>query len=489
MKTLRTMLPFLLLPVSALAQEGFSPFTTDFPPEEFSARRAEVMKALGENGLALVQGAASNPGYTRFRQSNEFYYLCGIEVPHAYLLLDGGSKRTSLYLPHRNEGRERGEGKVLSAEDAAEIVKLSGVDAVYGLDLLNEHLARAARTSGRPLFTPFSPAEGFAMSRDLAIRVIGDYAADPFDGRPSREGALMQTVRARFPQFEIKDLTPALDLLRLIKSPRELVQIRKATRLSGLALMEAMRSTQPGIYEHELDGMAKYVYYRNGAQGEAYYSLVASGRNAWYPHYNAGKRQMQDGDFLLMDFAPDVGYYMSDLTRMMPVNGRFSPAQRELYGFYLACYKSVLKAIRPGATAQAILQDAVKEMDPLLAASKFSKPAYANAARAFVEQYRASAGRAGASLGHWVGMATHDDGSDRGPLRAGMVFTIEPALTVPEEKIYIRMEDLIIITEAGKEIVSDFVPMEIDAIEKLMAEEGMLQKYPRDTGAPKPTAR
>ncbi|HQZ19097.1 MAG TPA: Xaa-Pro peptidase family protein, partial [Vicinamibacteria bacterium] len=382
----------------------------------------------------------------------------------------------------------RSEGKMLSPEDAAEIIKLSGVDAVFGLDLLNEHLARAARSSGRAVFTPFSPAEGFAMSRDLAIRVIGDFAADPFDGRPSREGSLIQSLRARFPQFEIKDLTPTIDQLRLIKSPRELTLIRKATRLSGLALMEAMRSAEPGIHEHELDGMAKYVYYRNGAQGEAYYSLIASGRNAWYPHYNAGRRQMQDGDFLLMDFAPDVGYYMSDVTRMMPVNGRFSAAQRELYAFYLGCYKSVLKAIRPGVTAQVILQEAVKEMEALLASSKFSKPAYATAAKAFVERYRASAGRERASLGHWVGMATHDVGPNEGPLRAGMVFTIEPALTVPEEQIYIRLEDLIIITTAGKEIVSDFVPMEIDAIEKLMMEEGMLQKYPKD-GVPKPAIR
>ena len=99
-------------------QEGFPLFTPDFPPEEFAQRRNAVYSAIGETGLAIVQGAASPAGYTRFRQSNELYYLCGIESPHAYLLLDGGSRRTSLYLPHRNEGRERSEGKVLSAEDA-----------------------------------------------------------------------------------------------------------------------------------------------------------------------------------------------------------------------------------------------------------------------------------------------------------------------------------------------------------------------------------
>ena len=251
--------------------------------------------------------------------------------------------------------------------------------------------------------------------------------------------------------------------------------------------MEAMRSAAPGVYEHELDAMAKYVFFRNGAQGEAYYSLIASAGNAWYPHYNAGKRQMRDGDFLLMDFAPDVGYYMSDVTRMMPINGTFSPWQRELYGFYVAAYRTVLDAIRPGVTAQVIIQDAVKKMDGVLAASKFSKPAYEAAARRFVEGYRREAGDPRAGLGHWVGMATHDVGVHDGPLREGMVFTIEPALRVPEEQIYIRLEDLVVITATGKEVVSDFVPYEIGAIERLMKEEGMLQRYPKDMPTPEAT--
>jgi Xaa-Pro aminopeptidase len=482
MKKLGLLIALLLLiaPTSVLAQEGFPPFTTDFPPAEFAARRAKVYDAIGENGIAIIQGAASPAGYTRFRQSNEFYYLCGIEVPHAYLLLDGAARRATLYLPHRNEGRERGEGKMLSAEDDDLIRQLSGIDAVAGTDLLNEHLWRYAYAK-RTAYTPFSPAEGFAMSRDLALRVVADRAADPFDGVPSREGMLVQTLRARFPTIEVKDLSPTLDALRLIKSEREIAMLRRATRLSGLALMEAMRSTEPGIKEYELDAMAKYVYYRNGAQGESYYSLIASGRNAWYPHYNAGKRRMEDGDFLLMDFAPDVGYYQSDLTRMMPVNGKFNAWQRELYGFYLGCYQAILKAIRPDVTPQAIKLEAVKEMEQLLAATKFSKPIYEKAAQAFVTSYAASAKNPRTSLGHWVGMATHDVGEYGGVLRAGMVFTIEPALTVPEEKIYIRLEDMILITPTKAEILSDFVPMDMDSIERLMKEEGMLQRYPRDT--------
>jgi Xaa-Pro aminopeptidase len=240
-----------------------------------------------------------------------------------------------------------------------------------------------------------------------------------------------------------------------------------------------MRSTKPGQYERELDGVAKFVFYRNGAQGDAYYSLIASGQNAWWPHYNAGKRKMENGDFLLMDYAPDVGYYMSDVTRMWPVNGVFSQWQRELYGFYLACYEAILNAIRPGVDAGTVMKTAAKEMDRALAAARFSKDIHRSAAESFVKEYRKSADGPDVSLGHWVGMATHDVGPHTGPLKPGMVFTIEPALRVPEEKAYVRLEDMIVITEKGRDVLSDFVPRDMASIEKVMKEEGLLERYPR----------
>ncbi|MGH7496515.1 MAG: M24 family metallopeptidase, partial [bacterium] len=400
------------------------------------------------------------------------------EVPHAYLLLDGAARRAALYLLHRNEARERVDGKLLSAEDAALVMELSGIDAIYGIELLSEHLARFARTSEKQmLFTPFSPAEGFATSRDHALRAIGDVASDPWDGRPAREGHFTGLLRTRFPHFELKNLTPVLDGMRLIKSPAELALMRKAARLSGLALLEGMRSTNPGLYEYELDAMAKFIYYRNGAQGEAYQSIIASASNAWFPHYKLNKRQMQNGDFLLMDFAPDVGYYMSDVTRMWPVNGKFNSWQMELYDFYLGCYEAILAAIRPGVTAATIKQEAAKTMETQLAKSKFSQPHHHKAAREFVESYRAGAMNPNTTLGHWIGMATHDVGMHTGPLQPGMVFTIEPALRVPEEKIYIRLEDVVVITATGKEVLSDFVPRDRSRIEKIMAERGMLEEY------------
>ncbi len=471
---------FAVLSLSAAyARQEAALFGGDFPPEEFAQRRSHLYEAIGPNAIALLQGAPSPAGYVRFRQTNEFYYLCGVETPHAYLLLDGSERRAALYLPHRNEARERSEGKWLSAEDGELVRRLSGVEAVYGLELLAEHLARYVLRGVRVLYTPLQPAEGLATSRDIALRAQADRASDPWDGLPSREGRFLALLRERFPQLEIRDLSPLLDELRLIKSPRELELIRKATRLAMEAIAEAMRSTRPGQYEYELEAVARFVFCRHGAQGDAYYALVASGANAWYPHYHAGTRRMRAGELVLMDYAPDVGYYMSDVTRIWPVSGRFSPEQRELYAFYLGCYRAILRAIRPGKTAQEIKREAASEMERLLQESRFSRAPHRRAAERFVADYRASAENPNSALGHGVGMATHDVGLYRGPLRPGMVFTIEPALRVPEDSLYIRLEDVIIITADGVEVVSEALPMDIEAIEELIQQEGMLEHRPR----------
>jgi Xaa-Pro aminopeptidase len=471
------LLTLVLVPAPLAAQKGAPFFTKDFPAEEFAARRAKVFDAIGQDAVALVQGAPNPPGYVRFRQSNEFYYLTGIEVPHSYLLLDGSTRRAILYLPPRDLRRESSEGRVLGTEDAELVRQLSGVDEVASTSQLIGQLARRAQ-GPQVVYTPFSPAEGLAVSRDLGMRTNQDIAVDPLDGRVSREVHFMNRLTTSFPLFQLRNLSPILDELRLIKSPREMALIRRATELSGLALLEAMRSTRPGIHEYELDGVARYVFHANGAQGDAYYSLIATGVNATFPHYHKGLGRLEAGEFLLMDYAPDYGYYMSDVTRQWPVDGKFNSWQRELYTFYKDCYEAILYSIKPNVTAQSVMEEAVGKMDAILARSRFSKPIHEQAAREFVESQRRGAQNPRRGLGHGVGMATHDVGNSGGMLLPGMVFTIEPALRVPEEKIYIRLEDVIAIRENGVEIWSDFVPRDVASIEKIMREEGLLQKVP-----------
>lgn len=158
---------------------------------------------------------------------------------------------------------------------------------------------------------------------------------------------------------------------------------------------------------------------------------------------------------------------------MFPANGRFSPDQRELYGIYVKLYQAIMTSIRPGKATD-ILADAVKKMDAAMASSRFTNPKNREAAVRFVDGYRSRMSSPRASLGHMVGLETHDvsAGYD-GEYKPGMVFTIEPALTIPDDAVYIRLEDMLLITPAGYENMSSFVPVDPDAIEKLMAQEGM----------------
>ncbi len=457
------------------AQKNYPVFQEDFTLEEFKERRENVYDAIGDNAIALLQGAPNPLGYITFRQDNNFYYLSGVESPHAYLLLDGTRRRAILFLTHSDADREAFEGKQLSA-DETEFVQLStGIEGVAGTEMLGVQLANLTRQQHPvTVYMQFAPAENYAASRDIVIRAFGDIAGDPWDGRSSRKAQFVTTIKKRFPQFEIEDLTSIIDRLRLIKSPREIEMVRNSTRISGLALMESMRSTRPGLYEYELDALSKLIFYRYGAQGDAYYSLVSSGVNAYVPHYNAKKSVMEDGELLLMDYAPDIGYYVSDVTRMWPVNGTFSPDQREYYQFYLDFHTTVLESIRPGVTAGAIMKEAVKKMENLLENTTFSKPLYAENAKKWVDEYRSSANRPNARLGHWLGMAAHDVGFDAGPLKPGMMFTVEPDRIIHEDKIYLSIEDVVLITETGAEVISDFIPKTIEDIEKIMREPGLL---------------
>ena len=467
------------LTLSGLAQAG-RPFTTAFPKEEFAARRLKVAEAIGREAVALLQAAATVHSSAMFRQSNEFFYLTGVGVPQAMLLIDGATKKSTLYLPKQDANRAAVEGALLSPDNPAAVTLTTGIDEVKPTDALQADLAARSKEGRRDVFVPFQPAEGSAESRDGATRRNNDAAADPWDGRISREAHLRVLLTTRAANYVTRNLSPILDEMRAIKSPVEIAVIDRATRIGGEAIMEAMRSTAPGVAEQELDALARFIYVRHGAQGEAYRAIVASGGNAWFAHHRASDKVMADGELVLMDYCPDLHYYRCDVTRQWPVNGTFSPVQRELYSFYLGVYEAILYSIKPHLTAQSILQEAVRKMDAMMATTKFSKPLYEKAAKEFIDGYRRRAqnttGR-GANLGHAVGMSTHDMGGGSGVMRPGLVFTIEPQFRIPEEQIFLRLEDMIVITDTEARIISDFVPRSIAGVEKLIAEEGLLQKY------------
>ena len=462
---------FLLIVFSGLWSQHYQ---VDFPPEEFKARWKGVFEQIGDEAVAVVQGFPLSNGFIMPRQTNTFYYLSGIETPHAYILLDGRDKKVTLYMPPRNERLERSEGRILNADDEILIKKLVGVDAVFSTDDMRENFPPGL-DRGTVIYTMFTPAEGQGQSRYELEVANASIAADPWDGRVSREGRLVQLLRTRNRRNEVKDLTPIIDNLRSVKSPNEIALIRRASQLAGLGLIEAIKSTEPGVWEYQLDGIARYVFLINGARLEAYRSITASGTaNISNGHYYRNDSQLKSGDMVLMDYAPDFRYYVSDIGRMWPVNGTYEPWQRELLQIILEYRNVVLDIIRPGITTGQVLEEARQRMKPIMKRYKFSKKIYQVAAEKMLRT-------GGGILSHPVGLAVHDDGPYRhGPLKVGHVFSVDPQMWVPEENLYLRYEDTIVVTEDGNENFTEFLPSELDELEELVREKGMLQSFPED---------
>jgi Xaa-Pro aminopeptidase len=459
----------LLLATALIAQspsQSQAPYFTDsFPPEEFAARRARVMEQIGD-GVAVLQGAPEMSAEVAFRQNNQFFYLTGVEVPRAILEIDGRTKRSTLFLgPPR---RERYNGPELGPGDVA--AKVTGVESVVDRETFGAALAEIAKTP-RALYTPFRAEVRGGGSGAEAAGHARATTADPWDGRPSREAAFMQKVKAAAPQAEIKDLDPILDAMRFIKSPREIALMREVTRVTGLGIMEAMREAAPGKYEYELMAAAEWVFRRHNSQGPGYFPLSASGPNTVYSHYHRGLRKLQDGDIVQFDYAPDLKYYTSDVSRVFPANGKFSPRQREFYTIYLRLYQALMGAIRPGVPITQVANEAGAKMGEIIASFKFTDPKIKEAATKFAAGWQS--GRARNGLGHGLGMEVHDVTSRRESLQPGELFTIEPAISIPDENLAMRIEDAILITEKGHENLSAFVPIEIADIEALMREPGV----------------
>ena len=438
-------------------------FTDAFTPQEFSTRRQGVMNAIGD-GVAVISGAYDTATYTKFRQNAQFFYLTGVEVPRALLLIDGRTKTSTLFLPPHGS-LERSEGPLLGPDDEAK--KLTGIEQVVDRAAFEKAL-QALSGSGRALYMPFR-AESLGAGTPDRVRSRATWTSqDPWDRQPTKEEAFNQKVKAAT-GLEPKNLDPIVDSLRTIKSAAEIAVLREGTRIASVGILEAMKSAKPGMKEYELEAVADYFFKRYNAQGIAYFALVATGTNAAWPHYHQAQATLADGDLVLMDYAPDYNYYSSDITRMFPANGRFTPRQREMYGIYVKLYHAILSSIGPGPVAPR-RAEVHKKMTAIMAAFPFTDEKIKAAATRFVAGYE----RPGNSWGHGIGMEVHDVSGDRdGVMRPGMAFTIEPALTIPDERIYIRLEDAIVITATGMEHLSAGLPMEIDDIERVMKEPGL----------------
>ena len=465
------------------------PYQTDFPPDEFKARWARIYDQIGDKAVAVVQGVGLTPGFMFPRQHNEFYYLCGVETAGAYLMLDGRTRQTVLYLPKRNARLEASEGRVLSADDAELVKRLTGVDRVEPVDAMRENWPPTpAATQARPgsgvqgpesarkvIYTPFAPAENYAVSRHEAVLAARAQVADYWDQRPSEELNFVHLLQTRL-DAEVRDLTPILDELRSVKSPREIDLIRRASQIAALGIVEAMKATEPGVFEYHLDAAARYVFLANGARLDGYRSITAAGMaNIVNGHYYRNTSELKAGDLVLMDYAPDFRYYTSDVGRMWPVNGTFTAEQRALLGIILEYRNAIITRIKPGVSSQQVMEEARAAMEPVFARWTFARPEHEQAAREMVRT-------GGGVFSHPVGMAVHDDGGRPNPLRVGQVFSVDPQLWIKDaggqSLLYMRYEDVGVVTGSGFENFTAFMPTTLEELERTVRLKGIVQDYP-----------
>ena len=431
---------------------------------EHAARRAKVMAQIGE-GAAVFLGATTPESDVAFRQGHDFFYLTGVAIPDAMLVIDGARKESVLFF---TMSEKEADGLGIPTDLVTAPVAHTGIERAMAVDRFGAHLAGLVNRR-QPIYTMFKPEEiGPENSNEKFNALQQSMTLNPWDGRLTRELQFVKHLRERFPQADVRDVSPIVWNLRKYKSSSELATLREAARIGVEGHKALIRSTRPGVTEHALSAVFDFVTSLNGARGLAYYTIIMSGKNHAYGHYHAYDRTLADGDFLILDAGPAYRNYHVDISTTFPASGRFTPRQRELYEAALVVRNAAIDAYRPGIT----FREVGKKMEAALAA---------NGLQRFADDF-ASIIRYG-GYNHSIGLATHDVmGTFAGPdevLQPGFVFACDIQLFRIDEEIGIRIEDTVAITDTGSEVLSRGLPRTVAEIEALMQEEGILQGIER----------
>lgn len=443
--------------------------------DDLKARRARAMERLGPDALAIFWSApervySADVNY-EYRQDSNLLYLTGIDQEESILVLMPGNaaRREVLFVREADERREHWNGHSLTPAEAS---AQSGITSVMTINQFEGFVASALSNQDRPIATLSLLLE---PQRSLS---------DP----PGPVRQFAARMRERFFGFQVKDATPVLNELRQIKTAYEQDVMRKSALISSEAHKAGMRAAAAGKFEYEVEAAIEEVYLRNGAMSWGYPSIVGSGPNATILHYSKSSRKMEPGDVLLVDAAANYQGLTVDITRTYPIDGRFTPAQRDIYEIVYAAQEAGIKAAKVGGRTQ----DIQNACDEVLRAGLVKL--------GLVTETSGTQFKIWATHGvtHWIGHDVHDVGVRGKPLAAGMTFVIEPGIYVREsalnnlpktaenlafaarvraavqkyKDIGVRIEDSFLLTESGLENLSRSVPRTLDDVERFMANRG-----------------
>jgi Xaa-Pro aminopeptidase len=417
------------------------------PVSVFHERRARLMREAGGDGVIVVFGfdeADVAATITPFRQNEAFYYLTGWNEPGAIMMLvpkphAAGTKGELgdeiLYIPPHDRSEEKWTGPKIAPDDP---------DA-------------PARTG----FASVRDVEDFDTDLQAAVKTIPivytELSPQPESGEDCFLAQVVKRVRDKAPSASLVDIRMVIGQMRSVKSPGEIALTRKAVDASVEAHFAAMHAVKPGVWEYQIAALMKYEFERRGCEWPSYPPIVGSGFYSTVLHYDQDSNQMQDGDVVVMDVAGSYGGYTSDITRTLPVNGHFTPRQREIYEIVLGAQNAAIAAAKPGMYIGRHGNKGLYEIAFDYINSHGKDLHGQRLGQYFIH-----------GLSHPIGLNVHDPMDYGKPLESGMIVTMEPGIYIPEEKIGVRIEDDILITPNGNEVLTGRLPRDPDEIEKVM---------------------
>ncbi|MBR2533815.1 MAG: aminopeptidase P N-terminal domain-containing protein [Erysipelotrichaceae bacterium] len=408
---------------------------------QYSSRRERVMKSLQTNAaVMLFSGKApmrSEDEAYDFSVNRNFYYLTGLDREDMVLLMytmDGTVREMLFVLPY-DERLARWVGGRMSKEEASQISGIEDVEDVSSLDDIVASIMNRSR-------------------KDSTFRFCFDFWHYSMDQAKTPAHVYAEKLKEKYPYLIMKDIYPVLTHLRLVKDEYEINCIRNAIHVTNLGIQQMMRASRPGIYEMQMEAVFDFVLKQSLCRKTAFKTIAASGKRATVLHYSDNDQLMGDGELFLCDLGATCEYYNADISRTFPVNRSFTPRQRELYEIVLNAQKIVEENARPGVRMRDLNQmviDYYKEELPKHGLNEDVSEYYFH------------------SCGHHLGLDTHDcDGGLGAVLEAGNVITNEPGLYITEEGIGIRIEDDLLITQEGAEVLSQEIMKDPDEIEAYM---------------------
>ena len=410
--------------------------------QEFARRRGDLAKQL-KTGYFILFARINEPEANHYREDNDFFYYTGLADPGAVMLMDVEKNRTMIFEPEQAPRTKQVYGANLLAMSPEQQEKLGykAVMPLKDLDTILSYILGKETDLWLRLSYP-DKADGARpeTGRDYAEQYVHPYG-DPTPG----DRAAIKKLAERYPGAHQRDATQAIDEMRNIKTPQEIALLRRNGALSAEGIKEGIAYAHPPMYEYQIEARAAYVFRNGGAQGWAYPAIVGSGENINTWHYFSDRKEIQPNQLVVFDFAADLNHMTMDITRTFNISGKFTPEQAKWYAVDLESQKASIAMIKPGNTWEQA----------------------ADAGKAVFEKNGIEKQWYGFP-GHFVGLATHDVLRPTGPIKVGQVVTVEPIVEFPEKQMHFRVEDTILVTENGSEILSSGVPKEIADVEKLV---------------------